>query len=112
MIKYAQLFPPGAQGATVADLLQAVQGDPNLSPADKQQIISAVVQSLGGSGASTPLSILATRGAGGIIGYLISRYFGMGPMGTAISTLAGIGGSRMFGGGGQAPNPFPGWKVM
>ena len=90
MKKQAQYsyYDPGSGGKTLADLYLAIRADVGLPPDQKAQLISQVRGLTGVANESTPLSALMLKGLGGTIGWLISKYFGMGPVGQLISATA------------------------
>lgn len=109
--KFAQSFfsdsiviPP-----TLEDLYHAIRADAALGFDEKAQIINQVKGLTGYADGSTDLSSLMSRGLGGTIGWLISKYFGMGAVGQLVSSLAGYGiGSMIHNHLNQPPDPFKG----
>lgn len=101
-------FNSGASGKTLIDLYQAIRADAGLPPAEKLRLVNQLEGLTQGVPSNTPLSSLMSRGLGGVIGWLISKYFGMGVVGQALSTLAGFGlGSSL---NKQINRPPPGWR--
>ena len=72
------LYNPSMSGRTLLDLYRAIRADAGLPPVEKQQLISQIQAMTQGAPDSTPLSALMYRGLGGVFGYLMSKYFGMG----------------------------------
>ena len=114
MIKYAQIYTPELVGKTLSDLLAAIRIDPGMSPIERQILINQIENAAGGLAPSTPLSVLMARGLGGALGYLVSKYFRMGPIGQAVSIMAGVGlGKSINNLLTPAPtNMYPGFRVL
>jgi hypothetical protein len=89
-------FSPGLRGKTLFDLYREIQADPTLQFYERRRIEEALARATRNAPASTPLSAFAFIGGGGLIGYLISKYFGMGIVGRALSTLVGAGVGRQL----------------
>jgi len=121
MKKYSQMdddysvlsYKPQLRGKTLEDLYLAIMADPGLPQPDKSQLVSQVKGMVGFASSSTPISTLMARGLGGMIGWLISKYFGMGPVGQLISSLAGFGlGNAINNQLNKPPDPYPGFKLI
>ena len=81
---------------TLGTLEYEILMDQRLTNAERQLIIGNLKAEVGNVPDSTPLSTLAGRIGGGVLGWLVSKYFGMSGVGQAISALAGYGiGSQM-----------------
>lgn len=80
-----------ASAPTLADLYAAVRADHGISASEQSRIMAQIQAAVGMAPSSTPISSLMTQGLGGILGYLISKYFGMGIVGRAVSAFAGFG---------------------
>lgn len=106
------LFYKAAGTATVNDLLSALEADQGVSHAEKAQLIQNIQMTIGQVPGNTPLSSLMNRGLGGMLGMLISRYFGMGLLGQAVSAVSGFGLASSLLGHSKPPNPHPGWVEM
>ena len=108
--KTAQYF--GAVGMppkTLTDLYQAIRADAALGFDEKAQLINQVKGLTGYASDSTSLQALMSKGLGGAIGWLISKYFGMGAVGQLVSSLAGYGiGSMLNNHLNQPANPMAG----
>ena len=76
---------------TLNDLYNAIRADAGLGVDQKAQIINQVKGLTSYADGSTSLESLMTKGLGGAIGWLISKYFGMGAVGQLVSTMAGYG---------------------
>lgn len=76
---------------TLGTLEYQILMDQRLSNAERQLILSNLKAEVGPVPESTPLSDLAGSIGGGVLGWLISKYFGMSGVGQAISALAGYG---------------------
>ena len=110
---YSAFSSPALQGRTLGDLFQAIRQDTTMSHARRAQVINQLKGVTGFMGPNTPLSALLHRGLGGIIGWLISKYFGMSPVGQIISTMAGFGIGRAIHKQLNKPKPpYPGWKLI
>ena len=98
-----------AVSPTLEDLYTRIRSDPSLSP---QQALMTVTQIQGATGMAspqTPISQLIARGLGGILGYLISKYFGAGVMGQLLSAVAGAAvGNEMA----KPPDPWRGYRLL
>lgn len=106
-------YQPQLRGYTLADLFQAIQADAGIDTASKSSILQQLLSALQGMPASTPLSAVMYKVGGGILGMLISKYFGMGLMGQAVSALAGYGlGSSLNNVMNQPENPHPGFRSI
>lgn len=106
-------YQPALRGKTLEDLYIAIRADSGLSVAERSQLMSQVQGMVGFSGSSTPISALMYKGLGGALGYLISKYFGMGPVGQVISAVAGYGLGKVLNNQLNKPiNPFPGFRVL
>ena len=107
------IYNPALQGKTLEDLFFAIKADVALDAARKQQVINEIHGMTGGMSASTPISALMLRGLGGMVGWLISKYFGMGPVGQLVSTVSGFGlGAALSNHLGKPPTPYPGWRIL
>ena len=103
----------GLQGKTLYDLYLAIQRDASISQMERQQLLEQVKGVTGFAPSSTPLSALMSRGLGGIIGYLIAKYFGMSMPGRVIGSALGYGIGRLIYDQFNKPKePFPGWKML
>lgn len=106
-------YRPELRGKTLEDLYIAIRADSGLSPAERQRVLSQVQGMVGFSGSNTPISALMYKGLGGALGYLISKYFGMGPVGQVISAIAGYGLGKVLNDQLNKPvNPFPGFRML
>ena len=118
MKKRSQLTSLGFGGSMVpekrlGDLYYAIRGDPSLSPEAAAHLLSQIKGMTGYANDSTPLSDLLAQGLGGTIGWLISKYFGLGRVGQIVSTVAGLGiGNAINKQLNKPPNPFPGWSLL
>jgi len=84
-------YDPILSHNTLQDLYAAIRADAGLPPVEKLGLINQLQGMTAGMPGSTPLSALMYKGLGGVIGWLISKYFGLGPVGQLVSTLAGAG---------------------
>lgn len=109
--KFAQSFyGSGVQLVpTLSDLYNAIRADGGLDIVERAQLINQIKGMTGYEDGSTPLSDLMSKGLGSAIGWLISKYFGMGVVGQLVSTLAGYGiGSKLNSYLNTPPDPFTG----
>lgn len=99
---------------TLADLVQAVRADRGLTDAERNRLLTQIRGLVGGVGDSTPLSSLMYKGLGGILGYAISKYFGMGTTGRLLSAVAGFGLGRVLYNKINKPpvDPYAGYKLL
>lgn len=91
--KFAQSFFGGNNivPPTLHDLYNAIRADAGLDSGSKAQLINQVKGLTGYADDSTLLSALMAKGLGGVLGWLISKYFGMGVVGQAITAAVGYG---------------------
>lgn len=106
-IKFAYSDEP-----TISDLMTAIQSDMSMSALDRIAASNALRIKAQGMSGNTMLSSLMARGAGAILGALISRYFGGGILGgVAGSLIGGAVGGHMY--ERSRPKPlFPGYKFI
>ena len=106
------LYNAPVVGKTLADLYMAIRADGGLPQTQKVQVIQQIEGMTMGLPPSTPLSSLLRRGLGGTIGWMISKYFGMGAVGQLLSAATGYGiGSAIDKHLNKPKQPFPGWKI-
>jgi hypothetical protein len=98
---------------TLGDLYAEIQNDYRIAAQERLAIMQRIDDATHGAAYGTPLSSLMQRGLGGIIGSLISKYFGLGGVGQGAMTAAGFGLAPMIGRYlNPAPNPYPGYKML
>lgn len=78
-------------GPTLGDLTQKVSSDPGLDHMARQQVLQQLRSETRNASPNTPLKGMLPQLGGGVLGYLIAKYFSMGPVGMAVSTMAGFG---------------------
>jgi hypothetical protein len=107
-------FNDSMQGVTLHDVYRAINQDTSLSMFEQRQVMSQLAGVTRGASPDTPVSALMSRGLGGVIGYLISKYFGMGTVGKLVSTAAGYGLGKVVYDQFNSPpsNDPPGWRIM
>lgn len=88
---FSSLYNPATQGKSLFDLYRAIQSDPSMAGFQKDLLIQQITSATGNASAQTPVAVLLARGMGGVLGYLVSKYFGMGGVGQVVSTLGGVG---------------------
>ena len=76
---------------TLGTLEYQILMDQRLTNAERQLIIGNLKAEVGNAPPDTPLASLAGRIGGGVLGWLVSKYFGMSGVGQAISAMAGYG---------------------
>lgn len=76
---------------TLGTLEHQILMDQRLSAWERDLVLGNLRAEVGAVPKDTPLSSLVGRIGGGVLGWLVSKYFGMGVIGQAISTLAGYG---------------------
>ncbi len=101
-----------ADGRTLFDLYREIRRDSALSLAERERTISAVSSQLGNPPSSTPLSSLMTAGVGSILGYVVSKYFGMGTIGRAITSAIGLGVGKTLHDRMAARQSPRGWQIL
>lgn len=110
---FSSIYAPGISGKSLYDLYRAIEQDVSITQAERILLIRQLNAATGGVPVSTPLAVLLARGLGGTIGYLVSKYFGMGTGGRVASTALGIGLGKMIYDQFNKPKPtFPGWKLL
>jgi len=106
------LYDPGVAAKTLGDLYAAIRRDMSLGPNERARLMGQIKGMVGYANESTPLSALMMRGLGGIIGWLISKYFGMGVVGQMVSTVAGFGLGSVINNQLNKPKDPSGWKLL
>ena len=76
---------------TLGDVYAAITADRGLTPIERDRVLAQVRTLAQGRSESTQVSQLMSGLLGGILGQLISKYFGMGVMGQTMSAAAGFG---------------------
>lgn len=76
---------------TLGDVYAAITADRGLTPIERDRVLAQVRTLAQGRSESTQVSQLMSGLLGGILGPLISKYFGMGVMGQMMSAAAGFG---------------------
>jgi hypothetical protein len=76
---------------TIGTLEHHILIDQRMATWEKQQVLGQLEAEVGNLPKSTPLSSIVGSLGGGIIGWLIAKYFSMGPVGQVISAAAGYG---------------------
>ena len=103
---------PMVRGKTLQDLYIAIRADAGLPTTEKAQVIGQIKGMTQWANESTPLSALLHKGLGGMIGWLIAKYFGMGPLGQLVSAVAGYGiGNTIHKQLNKPTGSMPGWKI-
>lgn len=106
-------YNPALQGKTLEDLFFAIKADVALDDARKQQLMNQIKGVTTGMPTNTPISALMLRGLGGMVGWLISKYFGMSPVGQLVSTVAGFGlGVALDKQMNKPVSQYRGWKML
>lgn len=109
----SMIYEPALASKTLMDLYLAIRADAGVDPMQKLQLINQVRALTGNAGEGTPLSALMIKGLGGTIGWLISKYFKMGPIGQLWSAAGGFGiGSVINNELNKPPNPYPGYRAL
>lgn len=121
MIKRAQGYSsfggaPALYGRTLSDLYREIRRDTALSQYEQTQLIHQIEGVTNGMAPSTPIATLMARGLGGVVGYLIGKYFSLGPVGQAVVTALGVGlGKKVYDQFNQPPDAYavaPGWERL
>lgn len=81
----------GSGVPTIGTLEHHILIDQRMAAWQKQQLLSKLNAEVGHLPKTTPLASVAGMLGGGIIGWLVAKYFNMGPVGQVISTAAGFG---------------------
>lgn len=76
---------------TVQDLVNAIMMDASLSQPQKSDLIYKLKTQVQQVGASPTTMVKHIGVAGGVIGFLLSKYFHLGLAGQAVATAAGYG---------------------
>jgi hypothetical protein len=111
--QFTSLNSGDIQGKTLHDLYLAIQHDTSISMMERQQLMQQIKGVTGFAPSSTPLTSLLSRGLGGVVGYLISKYFGMGVAGRVVGTAMGYGlGRLVYDQFNKPKNPYPGYDLL
>lgn len=106
-------YNPAVKSKTLEDLYLAIRADAGLLPNEKSQVINQVQAVTGYASPNMPLSALMMKGLGGTIGWLISKYFGMGIVGQLASAAAGFGiGTVINNHLNKPPEPYSGYRSL
>ena len=98
---------------TLGDLVAAIKADRGLTPVEEQQLLTQLQTRIGAMPLSTPISSLMFGGLGGILGAVISKYFGLGPVAQTISAAAGFGlGRSLYSKLNAPPDPYKGYTMI
>lgn len=76
---------------TIGTLEHHILIDQRMAAAEKQRVLQQLEAEVGSLPKSTPLTSILGRLGGGFVGWLVAKYFNMGPVGQVISTVAGFG---------------------
>ena len=76
---------------TLEQLYAAIRADVTISELDKMLLIEKVRRETRNASSRSSLRQFLSRAGGGLLGNLITKYFGMGTLGRTAATLAGIG---------------------
>jgi len=107
------MYNPAIGSRTLTDLYMAIRADAGLEPMDKGELVNQIKAMTGYANESTPLSALMIKGLGGTIGWLISKYFGMGPVGQVLSAIGGFGlGTVINNQLNKPPDQYPGYRTF
>ena len=90
------MMPGAVSGPTIGSLADAIMHDASIDAIQKQMAIQQLQSMAAGMPEGTPLSTLIFRMGGGLLGFLVAKYFKMGPVGQVLATTAGYGIGRMF----------------
>ena len=78
-------------GPTLGTLEHKIMTDARLNSWERSQVRQIIRQETRNAPSSTPLKSILPGLGGGALGYLVAKYFSMGGVGQAISTMAGFG---------------------
>ena len=81
---------------TIGTLEHHILVDQRMAEWEKQHVLGQLNSEVGHLPKSTPLSLAAGSIGGGVLGWLIAKYFSMGPVGQVISAAAGYGIGRQL----------------
>ena len=109
---YGMMYQPHMQNKTLEDLYFAIRTDMSLADWEKIQLLQQIKGLVGYSNDQTPISVLMYKGLGGVLGALIGKYFGMGPVGQLVSAAAGYGIGKAINNHLNQPPELNGWKVL
>ena len=82
---------------TLGMLEQQIRVDNTLSQTQKDSALQMIALQTANAPPSTPLRDLLPRLGGTLLGWLISKYFGMGLVGQAVASVAGYGIGKVLG---------------
>lgn len=94
--QFSSVYAPGLAGKTLHDLYREIERDVSLSQTERIRLINQIRGSTNNASSSTPLSSLMYSGLGGVLGYLISKYFGMSTIGRAVGAVVGVNLGKML----------------
>ena len=102
--KYAQYADQGlasggglmSVGPTVGTLEHAILTDMRLSEFEKRYALQQLNMETGYTAPSTPLHEVAGMLGGGVLGMMVSKVIGLGPVGMSIAGIAGVGVGKMI----------------
>ena len=80
---------PFRTGPTLGTLEAEIMQDEALAWSDRMAALQKLRLDVGPVPRSTPLRAILRKLGGGILGYLVAKYFGMSPTAQALSALAG-----------------------
>jgi hypothetical protein len=99
------MFPSSHPGPTLGSLEWEIMRDQRMDDWKKRQTIQQLHAEVGpGTSKSTPLADLLPSLGGGLLGWLVAKYFNMSPVGQALSAAAGFGVGKLVGDFYQATN--------
>ena len=111
--QYSSLHAPALAGKDLNDIYREIQQDVSLQQSERMELLASLRRETGGVPGSTPLSVLLSYGAGGILGFIIAKYFGMGSVGRAVSSAMGAQLGRMVYDRHSKPKSgLPGWQLL
>jgi hypothetical protein len=80
-----------SSGPTLSDLEMRIKTDQALSEWERQQTLNKLQREVGMASPNTPLRELVLKIGGGVLGFLVAKYFKMGVVGQAVAAAAGYG---------------------
>lgn len=111
--QFSSLYAPALQGKDLNDIYRAIQRDISISQSERADLIAQLQRQVGNVAGTTPLGVLLSYGSGGILGFLIAKYLGMGATGRAVSAAVGTQLGRMVYDRFSKPKDgLPGWTLL
>lgn len=97
---------------SLGDIYDAIEGDRSMTYMERQTLVKAIKEAVGGTSESAKVSSLMSGAVGAILGQLVAKYFGGGVVGRALGAALGFGAGRSVYGALTKKDPMPGYRVL